>query len=127
MLEFILNNIPFILTALAAVVACIVLAWRGQIAKIRDIILALCVEAEIVYGSKTGETKKDSVLESVYRMLPAWAKVIIPASELSKLIEEGKRRMDELASGNERVMSLIYGSLSEPKKEEDKVKEKNAL
>ncbi|MGI6202827.1 MAG: hypothetical protein ACOYID_05425 [Eubacteriales bacterium] len=114
MLEFIVNNIYFILTALAAAAACIILAKRGQIAKIRDIILALCVDAEIVYGSKTGEIKKASVLEAVYRLLPAWAKLIIPASELSKLVEEGKRRMDELAGSNRRVMALIYSSLPCP-------------
>lgn len=115
MLEFIINNIGFILTAVAALVACIILAKQGQIEKIKDIVLALCVDAEIIYGGKTGEIKKASVLETVYRLLPPWAKLIIPASELSKLVEEGKRRMDEIAEDNPRVMSLIYGSLSKTK------------
>jgi len=107
MLEFILNNIYFLISAIIAVIACIFLARRGQIAKIKEIILALCVDAELTYGSGTGQIKKSSVLEALYGLLPSWAKLIFPACELEKFVEEGKKRMDALIDENEKIKELL--------------------
>lgn len=109
MLEFIINNIYFIVAAIAAVIACIWLARRGQVAKIKEIILALCVDAELTYGSGTGQIKKSSVLEALYSLLPSWAKLLFPISELEHYIEEGKQHMDALAESNEKVNALLAG------------------
>lgn len=113
MLAFLANNIEFILTLICAIVVCIWLARRGQLAKIKQIILSLCVDAEITYGGGTGEIKKSSVLQAVYDLLPGWAKLLISGSTLSKLVEDGKTQMDELADGNATVMSLLYDTVTE--------------
>ncbi len=113
MLDFIMDNLDFILSLICAFIACIYFARRGQIAKIRQIVLALCVDAELTFGGGTGEIKKSSVLEAIYRMLPSWAKLFISGTTLTKLVEEGKSDMDALASGSSKVvMNLLYDTAS---------------
>lgn len=111
MAEFIASNIEFLLTTLCAVIVCIILARRGQLKKIREIVLSLCVNAEIKYGGGTGEIKKSSVIEAIYDLLPSWGKLFISERTISNIIEEGKEYMDELAEGNESVMLMLYGAL----------------
>ena len=106
--EFFINNLEFFITAACGAAVCIWLARRGQLAKIRQIILSLCVDAELTYGGGTGEIKKSSVIEAVYRLLPSWAKLLFSGRALSKLVEEGKSEMDTLAEGNTKVMALLY-------------------
>jgi hypothetical protein len=118
MFEFIVNNIEFFLTLLCSVVVCIVLARRGQLKKIREIVLSLCVNAEITYGGGTGEIKKSSVVEAIYDLLPSWAKLFISERTISNIIEEGKEYMDELAEGNESVMLMLYGALDDAEDED---------
>ena len=112
MLDFIINNVDFILTLICSVVVCIFLARKGQINKIKEIILSLCVNAEMIYGGGTGEIKKSSVIRSVYDMLPSWAKLFISETTISNIIEDGKLDMDELANGNSAVMDLLYGTVT---------------
>ena len=112
MLEFILNNVDFLLTLICAVIVCIFLARNGQIKKIKEIILSFCVNAEIAYGGGTGPIKKSSVLKAVYEMLPGWAKLFISDTTISKIIEDGKLDMDDLAKGNTAVMGLLYGTVT---------------
>ena len=107
MLEFFANNLDFILTTICAIVICIYLARRGQLKKIREIILSLCTNAEIEYGGGTGEIKRSSVIEAVYDLLPSWAKLIVSEATISRLVEEGKTQMDELANINDSIKNLI--------------------
>jgi hypothetical protein len=112
MLEFFIDNIIFMVTAACAVAVCVWLARKGQLSKVRQIILSLCVNAELTYGSGTGEIKKSSVIEALYGLLPSWAKLFISDTVLSKLVEEGKADMDKLVCGNAKVMKLLYSALS---------------
>jgi len=111
MIDFLVNNLDFILTFIVAVIACIIMARRGQIKKIKEIVLALCVNAEITYGGGTGAIKKSSVIEAIYDLLPGWAKVFISDKTISDLVEEGKAQMDELANSNIMVNNLLYDVL----------------
>lgn len=111
MIDFLINNLDFFLTFIIAVIACIIMARRGQIKKIKEIVLALCVEAEITYGGGTGAIKKASVIEAIYDILPGWAKIFISDKKISDLVEEGKAKMDELANSNIMVSNLLYDVL----------------
>jgi len=107
MIDFLVNNLDFILTFIVVVIVCIIMARRGQIKKIKEIVLALCVNAEITYGGGTGAIKKSSVIEAIYDLLPGWAKVFISDKTISDLVEEGKATMDELANSNIMVNNLL--------------------
>lgn len=111
MIDFLVNNLDFILTFIVVVIVCIIMARRGQIKKIKEIVLALCVNAEITYGGGTGAIKKASVIEAIYDLLPGWAKVFISDKTISDLVEEGKAKMDELANSNIMVNNLLYDVL----------------
>lgn len=111
MIDFLVNNLDFILTFIVAAIVCIIMARRGQIKKIKEIVLALCVNAEITYGGGTGAIKKSSVIEAIYDLLPGWAKVFISDKTISDLVEEGKAKMDELANSNIMVNNLLYDVL----------------
>ena len=111
MIDFLVNNLDFILTFIVVVIACIIMARRGQIKKIKEIVLALCVNAEITYGGGTGAIKKASVIEAIYDILPGWAKIFISDKKISELVEEGKAKMDELANSNMMVSNLLYDVL----------------
>jgi len=111
MIDFLINNLDFILTFIVVVIVCIIMARRGQIKKIKEIVLALCVNAEITYGGGTGAIKKSSVIEAIYDLLPGWAKVFISDKTISDLVEEGKAKMDELANSNIMVNNLLYDVL----------------
>lgn len=111
MIDFLVNNLDFILTFIVVVIVCIIMARRGQIKKIKEIVLALCVNAEITYGGGTGAIKKSSVIEAIYDLLPGWAKVFISDKTISDLVEEGKAKMDELANSNIMVNNLLYDVL----------------
>lgn len=115
MVEFLIANLDFILTAVCALVVCIYLARRGQLAKVREIVLSLCTQAEIEYGGGTGTVKRSSVIEAIYELLPSWAKLFVSATTISRLVEEGKAQMDELAAVNKDIQALInYGWLDDP-------------
>ena len=60
MIDFLVNNLDFILTFIVAAIVCIIMARRGQIKKIKEIVLALCVNAEITYGGGTFVVYRDS-------------------------------------------------------------------
>lgn len=111
MIDFLINNLDFFLIFIIAVIASIIMARRGQIKKIKEIVLALCVNAEITYGGGTGAIKKASVIEAIYDILPGWAKIFISEKTISDLVEEGKAKMDELANSNIMVNNLLYDVL----------------
>ena len=113
MIDFLANNLDFILTFIVVVIVCIIMARRGQIKKIKEIVLALCVNAEITYGGGTGAIKKASVIEAIYDILPGWAKIFISEKTISELVEEGKAKMDELANSNDIVNKLLYDVIND--------------
>lgn len=113
MIDFLINNLDFFLIFIIAVIASIIMARRGQIKKIKEIVLALCVNAEITYGGGTGAIKKASVIEAIYDILPGWAKIFISEKTISDLVEEGKAKMDELANSNDIVNKLLYDVIND--------------
>ena len=106
-MEAIFANIDLILAAIVVVISAIILARRGQLNMLRELILSLVVGAEIDYGGGTGEIKKSKVMKQVYELLPSLSKLVISENEISNLIESAKSEMDKLASENEAAAKLL--------------------
>ncbi|MCI6842435.1 MAG: hypothetical protein PUG87_00130 [Eubacteriales bacterium] len=100
-MNVIFSNLDLILAALAILITVAVLARRGQIGLIRELVLSLVVNAEKEYGAKTGPIKKSDVTAKIYSMLPTASKLLISSGTVSDLIEEAKERMDETLPKNE--------------------------
>ena len=107
-MEVIFANIDLILAAIVVVISAIILARRGQLNMLRELILSLVVGAEIDYGGGTGEIKKAEVTKKVYELLPSLSKLVISENDISNLIESAKSEMDKLASENEAAAKLLY-------------------
>ena len=106
-MEVIFANLDLILAAIVVVISAIILARRGQLNMLRELILSLVVGAEIDYGGGTGEIKKAEVMKQVYELLPSLSKLVISENEISNLIESAKSEMDKLASENEAAAKLL--------------------
>lgn len=106
-MEAIFANIDLILAAIVVIISAIILARRGQLNMLRELILSLVVGAEIDYGSGTGEIKKAEVTKKVYELLPSLSKLVISENDISNLIESAKSEMDKLASENEAAAKLL--------------------
>ena len=107
-MEVIFANLDLILAAIVVIISAIILARRGQLNMLRELILSLVVGAEIDYGSGTGEIKKAEVTKKVYELLPSLSKLVISENDISNLIESAKSEMDKLASENEAAAKLLY-------------------
>ena len=106
-MEVIFANLDLILAAIVVIISAIILARRGQLNMLRELILSLVVGAEIDYGSGTGEIKKAEVTKKVYKLLPSLSKLVISENDISNLIESAKSEMDKLASENEAAAKLL--------------------
>lgn len=106
-MEIVYSNLDLILSAVVVIITAVILARRGQISLLRDLILSLVVSAEQNFGGGTGEIKKSEVTSKIYDMLPTISKLLISSSTISDLIEEAKLRMDSLSESNEAVDNFI--------------------
>lgn len=105
-MENILKYIPTILIVIAviALIAALVSKWiKSTPEKRRDLInnilYALAVEAERLYGSKTGQAKKMQVIAWFYERYK-WLGLFLPESVLSEWIDEAVAKLNEWMKSN---------------------------
>jgi hypothetical protein len=67
----------------------------GYTNKVKQILLHLVIEAEAIYGEKTGDVKFAYVAEKVYTFLPSVVKMFITTKEVQKLINTAVEQMKE--------------------------------
>lgn len=100
-MELLLQNYKLIIGMVMVIIAVGIGAYRfftlsskEQKYKIRTVVLALVIEAEKMYGSKTGKVK----LAHVYSLLIARFPYLkyVPLSFIEKLIDESLEEMREL-------------------------------
>ncbi len=91
-----LDNLDLILSAAVLLISAVILARRGQISMLRELILSLVVGAEETYGSGNGALKKSDVAAKLYSQMPTVTKLLVGGPAVSALIEEGKAKMDTL-------------------------------
>ena len=98
--------IPWVILALAVIAAVAVFvvtliqaspARRREI--LNSILMSLAVEAERLYGAKTGQLKKQQVIAWLYARYK-WLTWLIAEESLSKLIDEVVARMNEWMKSN---------------------------
>ena len=106
-MDIILANLDLILAGIVVIISAIIMARRGQLKMLRELILSLVVGAEIDFGSGTGEIKKSEVMKQVYELLPSLSKLVISESEISEMIEKAKIEMDSMIKKNEAAAKLV--------------------
>lgn len=94
--------IPWVILVLA-VIAGIVILIQASPAKRREILnsvlMSLAVEAERLYGAKTGQLKKQQVIAWLYARYK-WLTWLVSEEKLSELIDEVVARMNDWMKSN---------------------------
>ena len=98
--------IPWVILALAVIAAAVVFvvtliqaspARRKEI--LNSVLMSLAVEAERLYGAKTGQLKKQQVIAWLYARYK-WLTWLISEDTLSKLIDEVVEKMNAWMKSN---------------------------
>ena len=98
--------VPWVILALAVIAAAVVFVVtliqasptrRKEI--LNSVLMSLAVEAERLYGAKTGQLKKQQVIACLYARYK-WLTWLISEESLSKLIDEVVARMNEWMKSN---------------------------
>lgn len=106
---FIIAIIAIVLCAVAfCVIKFLKLNPEERKKRIYDIVYALAVKAEQLYGSKTGEAKKKQVVAWFYEKY-TWLSLIIASDELSAIIDEIVYDMTEYFKNNPVAALNILG------------------
>lgn len=97
--------IPWVILALAVIAAVVFVVTLIQASPARrreilnSVLMSLAVEAERLYGAKTGQLKKQQVIAWLYARYK-WLTWLISEESLSKLIDEVVARMNEWMKSN---------------------------
>lgn len=87
----------FLITLLACAFVYIVILYKnGKKAEIFRIVEALVYEAEVKFGSGTGELKYQYVVESIYKFLPSYIKLFVSEKLLDVWIELAVDELQEI-------------------------------
>ncbi|MBM7615723.1 hypothetical protein [Alkaliphilus hydrothermalis] len=99
-LEF-LNNYWVEIIATLVFIGLVILTYKKSNDEVvRNIILALVVEAEKLLGSGTGPLKYEMVVDRLYELLPMPLRVIFTKKQIDRMIEEAVQFLKEqLAEG----------------------------
>lgn len=110
MIEFISSNsanIIFVCTVLLIVGIALAVMWKcGRKKQVKAFILKAVVEAEKIYGSKTGQIKFNAVVSWFYDRYPLVG-LFISKDTLKEYIQEGFDKLEEILS-QEGVTLLSY-------------------
>ena len=110
--QFIANYWQIILFVLVVLFVSIVLIRRGQIDKLKEMVLYLVTEAEDHFGGGTGPIKKAQVMTFIYEALPTLGKILLSTDTISGIIEDGKVEMDAL--NESKALALEAGEANPP-------------
>lgn len=80
-----------------------------QMAKIKEMIYSLVLEAEKLLGSSTGEAKFAQVISWIYERFPFDLVKLISQEQLKELIEDAVTRMKEYFEKNPKGAQNILG------------------
>jgi hypothetical protein len=86
-IKFLITHWDSVALVVGMLVGVVVLAKRGELKVLEEIIFHLVIEAERRYGPGTGELKKAAVVGWAYDAIPATLKVLVSRENLEGLIE----------------------------------------
>lgn len=96
MLEFLKTHYVELIAAALFVVAIVLMFRRGYEKQAKSIVLSLVAAAEARWGGGTGEIKYAEVVSLLYEKLPAFARMLIGESTISKIIESAVGKLKEI-------------------------------
>ena len=106
-LNFIITNWDFILLVVAAIIAVLYFAFKGNKSVIMKMLYALVTEAEKELGSGTGALKLATVIAQIYPELPAFLKLFVSEKTLTKWIEDALAAAKEAWKQNAAMSEYI--------------------
>jgi len=95
MIEFIKTHYVEIIASALIVGAAVLLFYKGYKKQAKAIVLSLVAAAELKWGSGTGDIKYSEVASALYGKLPAFAKLVISETAISKIIEDAVSKLKE--------------------------------
>ena len=96
MLEFLKTHYVELIAAALFIVAIVLMFRRGYKKQAKSIVLALVAAAEARWGGGTGEIKYAEVVSLLYEKLPAFARMLIGETTISKIIESAVGKLKEI-------------------------------
>lgn len=96
MLEFLKTHYVELIAAALFIVAIVLMFRRGYKKQAKSIVLSLVAAAEARWGGGTGEIKYAEVVSLLYEKLPAFARMLIGESTISKIIESAVGKLKEI-------------------------------
>lgn len=105
--EFFLANWDFLLLIVAAVVAVVFFAFKGNKSVVMKMLYALVTEAEKAYGSGTGALKLATVISEIYPKLPGVIKLFITEETLAQWVEDALKAAKKAWAQNAALAEYI--------------------
>lgn len=93
MLEFIQNNLYNISVIIIFIAIILILIKLRKKDTVKEIILALVVQAEKALGSGTGELKHAMVIDAFYDKLPSIITLLFTKKEIDRYITDGVNKL----------------------------------
>ena len=118
-MEFIIENWPLIVAALAVIAAVVVAVARfiglpteTQLAKVKEWLLWAVTEAEKDLGGGTGKLKLRQVYDLFVQRFP-WLAKAVSFELFSSLVDEALDEMREMLDNNQAVKAFVEGPSNE--------------
>lgn len=118
-MEFIIENWPLIVAALAVIAAVVVAVARfvglpteKQLAKVKEWLLWAVTEAEKDLGGGTGKLKLRQVYDLFVQWFP-WLAKAVSFELFSSLVDEALDEMREMLDNNQAVKAFVEGPSNE--------------
>lgn len=107
MLEFIKANLDSIISVILLIVCAFVAIKLRYTKQVKQILLALVIKAETMYGGKTGQLKFSAVCDWIYEKLPAIVRLFVTSKDIAELIEDAVDEMKKYLASNDNVSMLV--------------------
>lgn len=96
-----------ILVGIAIIIGCYFLLQTKYKKQIATMLLFLVAQAEIEFGSKTGELKYSAVSTWIYERIPTTAKLFLSTSTIDMLIEDAVAQLQTYLEDNIHARTVV--------------------
>lgn len=107
LVNFVMSYWDSILLVVAFMLFVLWLVRSGYKVAVKKILLYLVTQAEIEFGSGTGELKYALVATWLFERLPLLARILLTEKTIDNLIEQAVEKMKEYLADNEKARLLI--------------------
>lgn len=105
--QFIMNYWDSILVVVIFIVICIVLVKKGSAKYVKQMLFYLVTQAEVEFGSGTGDLKYAAVTTWLYERMPAILKFFFTAKQIDAMIEAAVDQMKEYLQKNTSAQAFV--------------------